>query len=168
MTSFIEGELRVTFTDAVSARKFDGDDHGLSHCMKAVDFVIELANRYIFIEFKDAQASKAPKQDMADYLNRFLKGQVDEELKSKYRDSFIYEWAAGRADKPISYFVLFASDSLDAAQLLSRQDELKRILPLTGPRGQSWIRPFVTSCAVFNIAMWNKNLRQYPVIRISC
>ena len=134
--------------------------------MKAVDFIIELADRYIFIEFKDAQASKAPKQAMVDYLNRFLKGQVDEELKYKYRDSFIYEWAAGRADKPISYFVLFASDSLDAAHLLSRQDELKRILPLTGPLGRPWVRPIVNSCAVFNIDAWNKYLPHYPVARI--
>lgn len=38
MSTFTENDLRTTFTNVVSARKFDGLDHGLSHCMKAVDF----------------------------------------------------------------------------------------------------------------------------------
>lgn len=32
-----EGDLQIDFPDAVYGRKFDGPDHGLSHCMKAVD-----------------------------------------------------------------------------------------------------------------------------------
>ena len=50
---------------------------GLSHCMKAVDFIIELADLLpIFIEFKDAQASTGSQASHGlTYLNRFLKGQ---------------------------------------------------------------------------------------------
>ena len=166
MTTFIEGELRVTFTDAVSARKFDGDSHRLSHCMKAVDFIVELPDCYLFIEFKDAQDSTAPQRAMDTYLERFLKGSVDKDLIYKYRDSLLYERAAGRGEKPIKYLVLIASDALEAAHLLSRQEALNRKLPLRGPGGQSWVRPIVKSCAVLNIDTWNKYLPHYLVARI--
>ena len=50
---FAEGDLEMDIPDVVDGRKFDGDGHGLNRCMKAVDFVVELADRYLFIEFKD-------------------------------------------------------------------------------------------------------------------
>ena len=55
MTTFTEGDLRVEFRNVVAARKFDGGDHGLSHCMQAVDFVVERSDSYLFVEFKDPQ-----------------------------------------------------------------------------------------------------------------
>ena len=44
MTELREGDLRIMINDDVlNARKFDDPtSHGLSHCMKAVDFVVEL------------------------------------------------------------------------------------------------------------------------------
>lgn len=46
MTVLIEGNLQITIPGAVQARKFDdGASHGLTHCMKAVDFIVELADR---------------------------------------------------------------------------------------------------------------------------
>ena len=36
MSTFTEDDLQITFPNVVSARKFDGPDHGLSHCMMAV------------------------------------------------------------------------------------------------------------------------------------
>ena len=75
---------------------------------------------------------------MDTYFERFLKGSVDKDLIYKYRDSLLYERAAGRGEKPIKYLVLIASDALEAAHLLSRQEALNRKLPLRGPGGQSW------------------------------
>ena len=37
MTVLQEGDLKVTLGDDVRAWRFDGESHGLSHCMKAVD-----------------------------------------------------------------------------------------------------------------------------------
>ena len=41
MTVLQEGNLRFTFDGDVRAWKFDDEAHGLSHCMKAVDFIVE-------------------------------------------------------------------------------------------------------------------------------
>ena len=165
MTVLEEGDLQITIDDAINARKFDDANHGLNHCMKAVDFIVELLDCYLFIEIKDLQAPQAPEQSRTQFLRRIKSGQLDEDLKYKYRDSFLYEWASGRADKPIDYLVLIAMDALDNALLLNRTEALKRKLPLLGPKARPWPRPPVRSCGVFNIASWSNHFPQYPIRR---
>ena len=167
MTVFQERDLEITIPDGIHARRFDGDEHGLSHCMKAVDFVVELADSYLFIEFTDPQHPRAPAANLEESIQDFQSGKLDEELKYKYRDAFLYEWASGRADKPIYYLVLVALDNLTSDDLDTRTDELKRKLPVQIPESVSWPRSLANSCAVFNIASWNRNLPQYPVTRRS-
>ena len=75
------------------------------------------------------------------FLGKLHSGALDEDLKYKYRDSYLYEWASGRADKPIDHLVLIALDTLDAALLANRTTSLGRQLPLRGPHGHPWIRP---------------------------
>lgn len=167
MSTFTEDDLQVTFPNVVSARKFDGPDHGLSHCMMAVDFIVELPDRYLYIEFKDPQNPAGSDPEGGAYLQRFKQGQIDEDLQYKYRDSFLYEWAAGRADKPVDYLVLVALDTLTSLHLMRRQEALRQKLPLQGPRGRPWSRPFVNGCAVFNLESWNSRFPQYPITRRS-
>ena len=143
MTSFIEDDLQITFNNVREARKFDDASHGLNNCMKAVDFIVELDDRYLFIEFKDPQNPRARKKDQQKFIQQFQTGQIDEDLKYKYRDSFLYEWAAGRVNKPIYYFVLVALDSLDTAYLSRRTDELRGKLPMVVPNLVPWTRPIV-------------------------
>lgn len=166
MTVLLEGGLRITVPAHATARRFDGDEHRLSHCMKAVDFVLELPDCYRFIEVKNPARGRDPQASADAYLGRFTSGQVDLTLIQKYRDSLLYEWAAGRADKPVDYLVLVALDTIDDAQLLDRQDELHRLLPVRLPSGVPWKRQFVRHCGVFNIASWNLTYPQYPVERL--
>ena len=161
-----EGNLQITISDALSQRKFDDASHGLSHCMKAVDFVVELSDRYLFIEIKDPQAPRTMSATANNYFQEFQNGQIDEDLKYKYRDSFLYEWAAGRANKPVYYLVLIALDTLSEPSLLARTDALKQKLPLQGPSSNPWPRPIVNGCSVFNIASWNRRFPKYPVERL--
>lgn len=166
MTVLTEGNLQLTIDGAAKARKFDDANHGLSHCMKAVDFIIELRDRYLFIEFKDPQTPDVPAEKRDEFIQEFQSGKLDETLKYKYRDSFLYEWAIGRADKPVHYLVLIALDSLSDAYLTTRREALEQKLPLQGPRLHPWLRPIVQGCGVFNIATWNKHFPQYPVERL--
>jgi hypothetical protein len=166
MTTLTEGNLKITFPADVKARKFDDASHGLSHCMKAVDFIAELKNRYYFIEFKDPYKPGVPQKDREEYVKKFLAGNIDEDFKYKCRDTFLYEWASKRVGKPIHYLVLVAIDTLSDAELLARTDDLKRKIPLNGPASSSWKRSFIAGCAVFNIAAWNKQMSAYPVSRM--
>ncbi len=167
---FVEGAIRFLFVNAVSERKFDEKGaygHALSHCMKAVDRIVEFEDKYLFIEVKDPQGDRShtEKENMA-FVAQFKRGELDADFKCKYRDSFLYEWASDRAEKPIYYYVLFADETLDSALLIRRSHALESQLPVRGPRGVDWPRPFVQGCGIFNIASWNKRFPDYPVTRI--
>lgn len=166
MTTLSEGNLKIKIPAGATARKFDDSNHGLAHCMKAVDFIVELTDRYLFVEFKDPQHPNSLETNRDKFLRGFLAGNIDEDFKHKYRDSFLYEWASGLNDKPIYYYVLVALETLTDAELVTRTDALKRAMPVDGPPSGRWKRKIVAGCAVFNISSWNRVLSDYPVSRI--
>ena len=167
MTTLREGNLQITFPRDAKARKFDdGESHGLSHCMKAVDFIVEEPNRISFIELKDPEHPHAKEADRKEFIESFRSGALDEDLKYKYRDTFLYQWASGRVGKPIFYWVIIAISNLTASDLLIRTDDLKRKLPLKGPPSGEWKQPIVAGCMVFNIDTWNRRQPRFPLSRI--
>ena len=165
MTTLREGALQLRLPAEAQGRKFDDENHGLS-CMKAVDFIVELPDRLFFIEFKDPEHPDATASNRAQFINRFTSGQLDEDLKYKYRDTFLYQWASEKLNKPVCYLVLVAISGLTDAELLTRTEDLKRKLPLEGPASGTWKRKIAAGCGVFNIEAWNKHLPDYPITRI--
>ena len=161
---FEEGDLQLTVNNVQTARRFDDYSHGVSQ-MKAVDFIIELPDRYLYIEFKDPQHPSSRDESRREFIDDFLSGRLDEDLKYKYRDSFLYEWACGRADKPINYVVLVALDTLTSADLLTRTENLKYKLPVDGP--DLWSRRIASDCTVLNLSGWNETFPDYPVVRFT-
>ncbi len=168
MISLEEGDLRVTLPGPGTVRKFDAPaDHGLSHCMKAVDFVVEFERRRLFLEIKDPEHPRARPADRRAFVGRFKSDQLDGDLVQKYRDSFLYEWACDNLKKPIHYWVLVGIDSLSDSDLLSRTDALRNKLP-AGPASERWVRPIVSQCCVFTPGSWNRTLPDgYTVTRVS-
>ena len=167
MTSIREGNLEFTFPANVTPRKFDSTSHGLSHCMKAVDLIVEESRRILYIEIKDPDHPKAKQQDRVEFIESFQKGKLSEQLKYKYRDSFLYEWASKRHSKPIHYFVLIALESIGSAELLVLKDGLSRSLPVGVNSSTPWKRPIANECIIFNLNSWNRHLSNYPVKRLS-
>lgn len=164
MTTFVEGDLEIAFNNVIVARRFD-EEYGLRHCMKAVDFIVEREDRYIFVEIKNPQQS--PNADVGRYITRFQRREIDLDLKYKFRDSFIYEWASGRANKPIDYCVLIAVDALEPAMLVQRSEQLQEQIPTGLPKNSFWQRQIARSCVVYNINSWNRTWADFPVRRIN-
>ena len=166
MTALSEGDLRLTLPQGVSGRRLDNAQHGLSHCMKAVDWILEIPERIYFIEVKDPEAPHARHhEDSSRFLQGFSAGKLTPDLVVKFRDSFLYEWACDRVGKPVSYYVIVASEALDVPQLQTRTDDLKRKLPVGVPR--CWTRAMAHDCRVFNVTRWNKAFPQFPLSRDS-
>ena len=166
MTTVTEGNLQITFPGSASVRRFDDEaSHGLSHCMKAVDFIVDESDRVLFIELKDPEHPDARDDARGEFIASFLSGNLDKDLQYKFRDTWLYEWASGNIDKPIYYCVIVAVEKLTDADLLVRTDNLNRKLPLQGPPTTTWT-PIVTGCIVFNIRTWNKCLPRFPLSRV--
>jgi hypothetical protein len=166
MSILKEGNIEINIPNTVSSKKFDDAQHGLSHCMKAVDFIVELTDVYLFIEIKDPVYHLSNEDQKKFNARSFLSDELDENLKYKYRDSFLYEWASKKTVKPIYYLVLIAINTLTEAELITRTEELKRKLPVNGPRSGTWKRNIVNGCSVFNIKTWNKKFPNYSVKRV--
>ena len=82
-----EGDLQLTVNNVQNARRFDDYVHGVPP-MKAVDFIIDLPDRYLYIEFKDPQHPNSRDENRREFIQDFHSGRLDEELKYKYRGSF--------------------------------------------------------------------------------
>lgn len=165
MADLIEGNVRISIPDSVAWRKFDDVSHGLSHCMKAVDFIVELADRIFFIEIKNPPQTQIAKSNVEIFVKDFHRGREDEDLIYKYRDTFLYEWASDNLKKkPVFYLVLIASDGFSESELSTRTEALERKLPLKVP--DIWKRNIADGCMVFNIQTWNRYFHQYPASRL--
>ncbi len=160
-----EGALELRIPEGVHAERMDDEKaHGLSHCMKAVDFVVEEQDRVLFIEFKDPDHPHAKNKDRKKFEEFLQSGGLVSDLVGKYRDSFLYRWAEGKGVERVVYCVLIAMERLEKAQLLAMTDELKRRLPVQGPK--RWRRQIAVDAKVFNLASWNTYFARYPVTRI--
>ncbi|CAK0772252.1 transposase [Azospirillaceae bacterium] len=164
MTEFEVDGLKITLPDGVVGRKFDNSEtHGLSHCMKAVDIIIEAKDATIFMEFKYPDNPGAEEKRRDDYINNFLSGSIDRNLILKCRDTLLYEIFSGKFEMPIYYIVLIEGKGLEPKHLLRRTDSLKKNIPLLGPYGNKWKKTLIQECCVMNVAQWNKKYPNYPI-----
>lgn len=160
--NLIEKDLEFNFSDALDVIKFDDDSrHGLSHCMKAVDFVVELQEAYLFIEVKDPSHPSAIAKDVRKFQNKAVDGRLQKDIVEKFRDSFLYRWAEEKLDKPVYFLSLI---TLEEALLKNFQDELHRRLPMNSNR---WAKQMALGCHVLNISSWNRSFPKWQVQRIS-
>jgi hypothetical protein len=164
----IEGNLKLNLDGDLIGFKFDDKHlHGLSYCMKAVDFIVRSNEEefYYFIEFKDPDNPKAHGKDIRKFMKEFIAGKKDDELVKKFRDTFLYQYGMNCLDLPIRYCVLVASKALDNALLLTRTDDLKRKLPVSKPL-EVWEKEIASDCIVLNIESWNRHFSDMQVERI--
>lgn len=133
--------------------------------MKAVDWVMVQQDKICFVELKDLDASVATRHDQRSwYLGDLEAGRKDDDLVRKFRDSFIYQWAIGKVDKPIVYLVVIACCALDCAMLTHRADALRRKLPSGVP--DVWKRGIAADVLVLNERTWNDQFGNFPMVRI--
>ena len=157
-----EGNLQFDFIGAIQTWKVDASSgepttcHGLSHCMKAVDFIVEYDDHYRFVEVKNPPQSDryASIRNQAELLGH---------LVGKFRDTFLYRWAENKLDKPVDYRCLV---EVDSPLLLPLNKVLRVQLPAQRLPAR-WQRPLARDCSVANLAVWNKSFPDIPVRKIS-
>lgn len=155
-----EGAISISLPSNCQARRFDGSEHGMSHCMKAVDFILDTPLARIFLEIKDPDAAESPDTSLQ-YAERLCAGQIDQDLYYKYRDSWLYVHAKNdiRRAVPNYYFVLLGLATFSTESISGRSLSLQQKVSIQGPNGP-WNKPFVDQVFVFNLESWNRNFPQ--------
>lgn len=165
-----EKELSFNFSKAESVRKLDGPEHGLSRCMKSVDFVVEWPDEYWMIEVKDPENSQIPTRHRTRVTNKFMEeldsgALMDEHLFPKFRDSLIYlGMDQGIPAKPMRYFALIALSSLEPAHLMTLAEMFERKEPWVMGPSRGWAKGF--AFIAFTCDAWNRTFPHCPVTRI--
>jgi hypothetical protein len=163
-----EGMLEFDFRGAINGFKFDETDntsphyHGLTHCLKGVDFIIELPDVWLFVEVKDPDHPDSTDERKEKFRQKAESGKLVPELVQKYRDTFLYRWAENQVDKPICYLCLV---TLENALVLQLMTDLKRQLP-EGKPSVRWKQTIAQSCIVANVETWNHSFGHWPVNRV--
>jgi hypothetical protein len=163
-----EDQLEFDFRAAISSIKFDDRTHGLSHCMNAVDFIVETDPMLYMIEVKDLDNPNVPPKNAQDYYKELLSGKlISNQLVPKARDSYLYNYLLDRLPvKPRIYIALIAFSALQPAELSLLSGMLQNTLPLRGPFQQPWSRPYFDACIVMDLPTWNNKMNQFPVRRM--
>lgn len=165
-----EADLYFDFSKAIRAFKLDTSQHGLSHLLKSVDFVVEWEKQFWLIEIKDPDNEGIPAQHRQRQQDQFkqdlLSGQlIDKHLFPKLRDSLIYLGLdAGIPAKPLRYLSLIGLETLEVAELEGLRNKLWQYAWVAGPK-RGWHKPF--DVHALNVSQWNRLLTQCPITRIS-
>lgn len=150
------------FPKAINVFKFDEENkslptfHGASHAMMGVDIMVELPDRYLFIEIKN------PKNGAADYAPKKKCKECGHKenptatlvsnLTRKCRDTWLYRFCEDKIDKPCHFICLI---TLDDAMLLQILTLLRNTTPDKMPA--RWKHHFIESVSAVNPAAWQRN-----------
>jgi hypothetical protein len=164
-----EGDLRISFTDAVSGFVFDQmerghpDYHGVGQ-MHRVDFIVEFEEAFVFVEVKDPGHPKAQAKGLAKFNAELNDGTLSSTFASKFMESLVYRWAENAVNKPVHYLSLI---TLEAPLLVNLADEIARKLPPQGRPVPRWHRSILEGFQLLNLETWNAEFPKWPVTRLS-
>jgi hypothetical protein len=165
----VENDLEFDFRSALSVRRFDGQNHGMSHELKAIDFIVEWPDEIWWVEVKDPENSRIPRRLKTRQLKNFVekmksKKLIQGELAPKLKDTLIYLGLhEGISDRPLKYMVVLGVSNLDPAIFSPFLTALNKACLIPGPNGK-WSKGF--DVLAFNVASWNARFTASPISRL--
>jgi len=162
MTTVQEYDLEIAFPEAKAVIHFDDSTYHGNSTMQRVDFIAEYEERSIFVEIKDPDNPAA--QDVPAFEQKLNSGKLVQSLSGKFRDTLFFRSIQGKDDLSVVYVVLLSMQKLEAALLLTKQDELKKSIPI---RHADWTRDCAASCIILNVEQWKKRFGDQSIRRIS-
>jgi hypothetical protein len=163
-----EGDIEIDFQGVLQAEKFDDARHGMSHCLKAVDFLCDWGDDFWLVELKDPEESAIPPQHKSSSVASFTKELSTEVyfrsvLAQKLKDTILYLHLDNRLpNKSLKYIVLVGLATMDAAMMLNALDRLKKACG-DPKKGTPWQRAYTV--VFLNLAEWNKRFPHCPAQR---
>jgi hypothetical protein len=169
-----ESGLYFDFKGAKTVISLDKHGHGLSHILKAVDFVVEWDDQFWLVEVKNPEDSEIPSQYKDKAIEKYFKkittpsSSICDDLYQKFVDSLLYLGldCGIPSEKPMRYMTLIALSALTPIQLSNLLYKLLAISNglLQGPPKKGWSKGF--SVHLFNLELWNRAFPQCQVTRV--
>ena len=157
-----EFDLEITFPEAKAVIHFDDSDYHVNSTIQRVDFIAEYEDHHVFIEIKDPDNPVA--QNVPAFEGKLNSGKLVQSLSGKFRDTLFFRFFQGTHDLSVVYVVLLSMKKLDAALLLTKQDELRKSIPI---RHADWARDCAASCIILNVEQWKNRFGDQSIRRIS-
>lgn len=158
--------------DALDAYVFDSAEHnGIRNIMGSVDIIAEFPEEYLYIELKKYRPEyggmkfRCPLWDdkllikscpLAADDNKRVEAtikRIARDLRQKYCDTFLYNYAEDKLNKPVNYICVV--EGCDVAQALRLNEIMALRLPKGVPPQTKWVRPIVKNMVVVNVNGWN-------------
>ena len=160
-----EGRFCFDFSKAICAYKADMPTlNGLG----GVDFIIELADQFIFIELKDLEHKKVPSDNRAEWVRKLKITKENlflSDLGVKFKDTIIRKWANNEEfDKPIYYIVILELNVIDAALKMKLSEDLSGKLPTCISEKYGFKKNIrIKRREIINIKDWEKKYPEFSV-----
>ncbi|MGL5753740.1 MAG: hypothetical protein ACRCYC_00230 [Paraclostridium sp.] len=130
-----------------------------------VDFITELNNEVLFIEYKNSNIPNAvrPEAMLKKIIEKPEKFYAS--IAKKYYDSLLVLWSCrgNEKDKPISYIFLIEDKLIDEVMRKKLKAKIKNQLPFN-LKGDQILREVISKFEVYNLKEWN---REFPHIKIT-
>jgi hypothetical protein len=162
MTTVQEYDLEIAFPEANAVIHFDDPAYHGNSTMQRVDFIAEYDDRSVFVEIKDPDNPGA--KNVTAFEQKLNSGKLVQSLSGKFRDTLFFRSIQGKDDLSVVYVVLLSMQKLEAALLLTKQDELKKSIPI---RHADWARDCAASCIILNVKQWKKRFGEQSIRRVS-
>lgn len=130
-----------------------------------VDFITEINDEVLFIEYKNSNIPNAVKPDV---MFRKIKEKPEKfyaNISKKYYDSLLILWSCkgNEKDKPISYIFLVEDKLIDKKIRKQLKLKIMKQLPFN-LKGENVLREIISKFEVYNLQEWEED---YPNIKIS-
>ena len=99
--------------------------------MSAVDFIVEMKDKFLFIEVKDLEHPLALKYRKAEELEKFIEDlKKPVKIARKFKDSLLKELAKGTGlQKEVLCILILEYNKFDAAQRRKIYEDLRNVIP---------------------------------------
>jgi hypothetical protein len=162
---FREGRFSFDFEKSLSASKADLPYlNGLG----GVDFVVELEDRFIFVEVKDLDNKRVPSNERLEWIEK-LKITKDNpflnDLGVKFKDTVLRKWAKNvELDKPVYYIIILQFDAIDALQKTKLAEDLSGKLPTCINEKYGFCKNLqIKRREILSVEEWQDKYSEFPV-----
>lgn len=156
-----EIDLSFNFSNSIFAEKIDETLYS-STSLSLVDFFVsDQSNKYRLIEIKDPDIPTATNPNS--FKSKLISGELITSLSRKIRDTIFLLSSQNKINNNnnISYIVLISMQILDPALILTKQDELRKKIPL------GHTNDIIKSCVILKVDAWNRRYPDDNITRLS-